>query len=65
MYVPVGFAHGYQSLTAAAAVHYMVSAFYTPDQEGGIQHADPKIGIKWPLPIKAVSVKDEKLPCLQ
>jgi dTDP-4-dehydrorhamnose 3,5-epimerase len=65
MYVPKGFAHGYQSLTGEAAVHYMVSAYYTPDHEAGIHHADPAIGIKWPLPIKIVSAKDAKLPFLK
>ena len=65
MYVPTGFAHGYQSLTDAAAVHYMVSEFYAPDHEGGIHHADPVISIKWPLPITNVSAKDAKLPHLK
>jgi dTDP-4-dehydrorhamnose 3,5-epimerase len=64
MYVPIGFAHGYQSLTDAAVVHYMVSAFYAPIHEGGVHHADPTIGIKWPLPIAAVSPKDAGLPFL-
>ena len=65
MYVPVGFAHGYQSLTDAAAVHYMVSAFYAPDHESGIHYADPALGIKWPLPIRVASPKDAKLPLLR
>ena len=64
MYVPIGYAHGYQSLTEAAAVHYMVSAFYAPEYEAGVHYADPAVGIKWPLPIKAISPKDEKLPFL-
>lgn len=64
MYVPKGFAHGYQALTDEATVFYMVSAFYAPDQECGIHHADPAIGIKWPLEITAVSTKDANLPWL-
>jgi dTDP-4-dehydrorhamnose 3,5-epimerase len=40
----------------------MVSAFYAPEYEGGIHHADPAIGIKWPLPITAISPKDANLP---
>lgn len=61
MYVPKGFAHGYQALTDDAAVHYLVSAFYAPDHEGGIYHADPEVGIDWPLPIGPVSERDAKL----
>jgi dTDP-4-dehydrorhamnose 3,5-epimerase len=65
IYVPVSFAHGYQSLTNAAAVHYMVSEFYAPDHEAGVHHADPFIGIRWPLPVISVSPKDAKLPPLR
>lgn len=64
MYVPRGFAHGYQALSDGATVFYMVSAFYAPDQEGGIHHADPAIGIRWPLEVTAVSPKDANLPPL-
>jgi dTDP-4-dehydrorhamnose 3,5-epimerase len=65
MYVPEGFAHGYQALTDGAAVHYMVSAHYAPDHEAGIHYADRAIGINWPLPVTAVSPKDAKLPSLR
>lgn len=64
MYVPKGFAHGYQVLTEGASVHYMVSAFYAPSAEGGLRHNDPVIGIQWPLPITDVSAKDAALPLL-
>jgi dTDP-4-dehydrorhamnose 3,5-epimerase len=64
MYVPPGFAHGYQTLTDGAAVHYLVSAFYAPDYEDGINHSDPSLAIRWPLPITAVSSKDALLPFL-
>lgn len=59
MYVPKGFAHGYQALTDDATVHYMVSAFYAPESEGGIRYNDPAIGIQWPLPVTGLSPKDE------
>jgi dTDP-4-dehydrorhamnose 3,5-epimerase len=64
MYVPIGFAHGYQALTDGATVHYMVSAFYAPEYEDGIRHSDTSVGIPWPLPIADVSSKDRKLPFL-
>ena len=65
LYVPAGFAHGYQALTDGAAVFYLVSAFYAPDYEDGIHHADPSLGIEWPLPITAVSSKDLQLRLLK
>ena len=65
IYVPMGFAHGYQALTDGAAVHYLVSALYSPDHEDGVHHADPSLGIEWPLPITAVSSKDAQLRFLK
>lgn len=64
MYVPRGFAHGYQSLTDGATAHYMVSAFYVPLAEGGVRHDDPAIGIRWPQPVTDISDKDAAWPLL-
>ena len=44
MYVPKGFAHGYQALSDGATAFYMVSAFYAPQSEGGLRFDDPKLG---------------------
>jgi dTDP-4-dehydrorhamnose 3,5-epimerase len=62
MYVPQGFAHGYQALKDGAGVHYLVSAFYAPSSEGGLRYNDPEIGIQWPLPVAHVSAKDANWP---
>ena len=48
MYVPKGFAHGFQALTDGATVFYMVSAFYAPQSEGGLRFDDPRLAIEWP-----------------
>jgi dTDP-4-dehydrorhamnose 3,5-epimerase len=64
LYVPAGFAHGYQSLTEEAEVTYPVSAPYTPAAEGGVRWNDPALGIDWPLPAGAVSDKDAAWPDL-
>lgn len=64
MYVPQGFAHGYQTLTADATAFYLVSAPYAPHAEGGLRHDDPRIAIRWPLPITSVSPKDASFPLL-
>jgi dTDP-4-dehydrorhamnose 3,5-epimerase len=64
MYVPRGFAHGYQALSDGASVFYMVSAFYAPDAEGGLRFDDPRLAIKWPRPVTDVSDKDARWPLL-
>lgn len=64
MYVPQGFAHGYQSLTAGATVNYMVSAYYAPEAEGALHYADPSVAIEWPLPVSGTSPKDAAVPFL-
>lgn len=64
MYVPHGFAHGYQALSGGATVFYMASAFYAPEAEGGLRHDDPRLAIAWPLPVAALSPRDAQHPLL-
>jgi len=62
LYVPKGFAHGYQSLTDGSEVLYMVTQFYTPGAERGLRWNDPAFGIAWPLPDPILSEKDAAAP---
>ena len=62
LYVPEGFAHGYQTLEQQTEVFYQVSAFYHPASERGIRWDDPAFGIEWPLPACVVSKKDAAHP---
>jgi dTDP-4-dehydrorhamnose 3,5-epimerase len=64
MYVPKGFAHGYQALTDGATAFYMVSAYYAPEAEGGVRFDDPKLAIKWPRAVSDISDKDAQWPLL-
>lgn len=48
LYVPEGFAHGFQTLVPDCEVHYLVTEFYTPSAEGGVRWNDPAFGIEWP-----------------
>jgi dTDP-4-dehydrorhamnose 3,5-epimerase len=64
LYVPRGFAHGYQTLRNNASVHYMVSAYYAPGFEGGCRYDDPALGIKWPFAVSSISDKDAAWPLL-
>jgi dTDP-4-dehydrorhamnose 3,5-epimerase len=58
LYSPSGFAHGYQTLEPNTSVSYMVSNIYSPSHERGIRYDDPRVNIKWPLPITDMSAKD-------
>jgi dTDP-4-dehydrorhamnose 3,5-epimerase len=57
-YIPPGFAHGFQTLTDDVDVTYQVSANYTPSAEGRVRFDDPRMGIRWPLPVSGLSEKD-------
>ena len=48
-YVPEGFAHGFLVLSDVAEFTYKCTAFYDPEDEGGIMWNDPDINIEWPL----------------
>jgi dTDP-4-dehydrorhamnose 3,5-epimerase len=58
LYVPEMFAHGFQTLESETEVFYQISAFFTPDLARGMRFDDPKLGIKWPLPVTNMSEKD-------
>ena len=65
LYVPRGFAHGYQTLSEGAEVFYQVSEFYTPGSEGGLNWQDPAFAIDWPIKqAKHISDKDANWPLL-
>lgn len=49
MYVPVGFAHGFLTLTPNAEVSYKVSANFSPENSSGFMWNDPSFAIEWPL----------------
>ncbi|MHC4310199.1 MAG: dTDP-4-dehydrorhamnose 3,5-epimerase [Planctomycetota bacterium] len=62
LYVPEGFAHGYQTLEDDTEVFYHVSEFYTPTAERGVRYDDPAFGINWPLEVQVISDKDKSWP---
>ena len=49
LYVPRGFAHGFQTLVDDTEVFYMISEPYAPEAAGGVRWDDPALGIVWPL----------------
>lgn len=63
LYVPEGFAHGYQTLCDEVEVFYQVSQYYSPGAEQGVRWDDPVFKIQWPLTGEAViSEKDRSWP---
>jgi dTDP-4-dehydrorhamnose 3,5-epimerase len=64
LYVPERFAHGYQVLRDATEASYHATEFYSPEQESGIRFDDPRLAIKWPLSVTAISDKDRNWPLL-
>jgi dTDP-4-dehydrorhamnose 3,5-epimerase len=64
IYIPIGFAHGFQTLTDDAVVSYLISQFYTPQASVGVRYNDPAFSINWPLMPVAMSEKDRTWPML-
>lgn len=64
IYIPEGFAHGFQALCGDCELIYHHSEFYTPGAEGGIKYNEPKINIEWPMPVTHISERDTQHPLL-
>lgn len=63
LYVPKGFAHGFQTLVDNVEVFYHVTQFYTAEAERGVRWDDPLFGIKWPeIKKRIISEKDRNWP---
>ena len=60
IYIPEGFAHGFQTLTDNCELIYHHSQFYKPGFEGGIKYDDKMINIKWPGKVTNISKRDEQ-----
>ena len=62
LYIPRGFAHGFEVLSNEAEVIYSVDNFYSKESESGIRWDNQKINIKWPLKTPLISSKDDLWP---
>jgi dTDP-4-dehydrorhamnose 3,5-epimerase len=65
MYVPERCAHGFQSLEENSEAMYLTSAFYAPESCRGVRFDDPVFGIRWPLPVAAISQQDRNWPLMR
>lgn len=59
IYIPEGFAHGFQSLEDNSELIYHHTEFFTPAYESGLHYNDPLLGLSWELPLTAISEKDK------
>ncbi len=64
LYIPAGFAHGFQTLTDDTELIYHHSHFFTPEAETGLLYNDPLLGINWPLALTAISDRDLSHPTI-
>jgi dTDP-4-dehydrorhamnose 3,5-epimerase len=65
LYCPIGFAHGFCTLSEVADVIYKQSNYYAAETERGIKYDDPEVGIEWPQGLAlTISERDQKAPLL-
>jgi dTDP-4-dehydrorhamnose 3,5-epimerase len=64
LYLPEGFAHGYQTLDNATEIFYQVSETYYPESARGLRWDDPRLDIGWPLPVSLISERDRAFDLL-
>jgi len=62
LYIPEGFAHGFQTLTDRSEVFYQMTEFYAPDYARGVRWDDPAFGIVWPEAPQVIAARDQAYP---
>ena len=64
IFIPKGFAHGFQTLEDDSELIYLHSSLYTPSNEGALNVLDKKLKIKWPKDVINLSERDKNHPYL-
>ena len=64
MWIPAGFAHGFQALQDGTVFCYKCTDVYHPECERTLRFSDPAIGVAWPLANPVVSPRDASAPLL-
>ncbi len=62
LYIPKGFAHGFQTLVNDSVVYYQMSEFFHPECARGVKWDDPSFGIEWPIKNHIILAKDRQFP---
>jgi|SoiMethySBSTD1v2_1073268.scaffolds.fasta_scaffold76936_3 dTDP-4-dehydrorhamnose 3,5-epimerase len=64
LYIPEGFAHGYQTLADSTEIFYQMSEFYHPESTGGVRWNDPAFDLTWPLAVTVIAERDATYPLI-
>lgn len=62
IFIPAGFAHGFQTLQDNSEVFYQMSEFFHPECARGVRWNDPAFGIDWPINQQIISQRDQEYP---
>jgi dTDP-4-dehydrorhamnose 3,5-epimerase len=62
LFIPQGFAHGFQTLAADTEVFYQMSQFYVPEYARGVRWDDPAFKVSWPAEQRIISERDRVFP---
>jgi len=62
LFVPEGFAHGFQTLENDTEILYLMGASYKPEAQCGVRWSDPAFNISWPQPVRAIAERDSSYP---
>ena len=62
LYVPTGFAHGFQTLEDDTEIFYQMSEFYSAEHARGVRWNDPVFGIRWPDDDRTIEDRDRNYP---
>ena len=65
LWAPVGFGHGFATLSPVADVHYRCSGYYRPEAERVVAWNDPDLAIEWPIADPILSPRDRRGMSLQ
>jgi len=64
LYIPAGFAHGFQTLADDTEVLYQISEYYHPESARGVRWDDRTLAIRWPIKDAVISPRDRTFPTL-
>ena len=64
LFIPEGFAHGFQAISDECELLYFHTAAYDADAERGLRPTEPRVAIEWPLPLEHLSERDASHPPL-
>ena len=62
LYIPAGFAHGFQALADGTELLYMIDAPFEPGAARGVRWDDPAFDVAWPEPVTVISPRDLAFP---